>query len=114
MNKQEIFTECLTKMRAQGAPAMEGGSCFYRIGGKGCAIGVLLSDEEVNALGDNNGATVGKLAKHKLLPERLVGDNEFLSRLQLCHDGASSWSNFIEEFERRMKRVAKDYGLEYV
>jgi hypothetical protein len=84
-------------------------ACAYRgEGGRRCAVGWLIPDEEYNPLME--GSSCMWLLDGPFCPRSLRGidgsDAAFLSLLQKAHDA------YIEEaIQERLHRIAEDYGL---
>lgn len=116
MNRQEAFDKAYKGIVAQGRGSSNDWQCLYRgDGGTKCAVGQLLSDEQITRYGIRNSQGVSELAP-ELLDELLPCDSKagvFLSELQDAHDQAT-WCavpNFIEAFKLRAADVAKKYEL---
>lgn len=122
MNKQEIFDECLNKMRAQGKPGMHATkTCAYLAkDGSKCAIGILLTQEQLEKVKDYV-CSVTALPK-EILQERFgdldVKERRFLADLQHAHDAAVTKAEYTDEpwlacFEQNMQDLAQYEGLVY-
>lgn len=82
MQAQEIFDTVTDHLRSQGRRSVnEEGDCMYRgPDGLMCAVGCLLTDDEVEDI--NEGWAVDQI----ILPERLKNHSELLYALQQAHD----------------------------
>lgn len=112
---QRIFEFALRHIREQGRGALNtSGACVYRAqDGAKCAVGAMLSDEDMALFGISEGITVVNYrARFKaIVPARRKLD--LLQSLQEAHDSYASSTNFLPLFETRMKDVAAAYGLKY-
>ena len=95
---QEIADTVVTHLIRQGRQALrENGRCAYRTEtGLSCAVGCLLSDEEVAAIADRGQtSTTLKCLDAGLIPERLSGkaQSDLLAGLQTIHDRADHWDD---------------------
>lgn len=105
--EQEIFDFVARHLSNQGCRSVQtyecGGSCAYRGDCETmCAVGCLLTDEEVTE--DMEGRNVDDIA----LPERLAPFRDLLRQLQQDHDLLDGpWF----EICNRLRSTAKVYGL---
>lgn len=108
-NIQNWFNTAVAGLAVQGfeRSLAEGGSCAFRgVEGRKCAIGHLISDEQLNAL---------KACRWDEPPafnvRREITKNEkedvFLGRLQLCHD----YSVTANSMKENLVALAEDNGL---
>lgn len=118
MTRQEAFNTAYFGVIAQGCASIANEHCLYRgPNGTKCGIGHLLTDEEAKSLDvDTRNNSVDFLLMHGRLPARFSpADKDFYSGLQSAHDRASvgnpSGSLFVLNFQSRMGRLAKAYGL---
>lgn len=119
MSMQTAFDTATAGIIAQGKRSSNGtepgATCLYR-GPEGlkCAVGQLLSDEQIEKHGVPNSAGVHALSRE--LIEEILPDIEyyravdFLSDLQTAHDEARG-NDFIASFTERANQVADAYGL---
>lgn len=99
MTAQEIFDTVSRHLATQGGKSVKNGTdnCQYRgDGGRKCAVGALLTDEEYRPSYDENSVTVWKMAREGLLPTRLAPFEALLDGLQRAHDRAQSGEELIE------------------
>lgn len=123
---QELFTESVTKIIAQGGPSTaeldaDDVVCAYRgVNGRACAVGVILTDDEYQSGMEGMGAR--NLVKCGLLPARLLDHTDLLAALQTAHDNSGfSRANattaseldpaFLSDFTRRARKIAYQRGL---
>lgn len=116
MNRQEAFDKAYKGIVTQGRGSSNDWQCLYRgEGGAKCAVGQLLSDEQLTVHKVRNSQGANSLPP-ALLSELLPDDPKagtFLSELQDAHDQAT-WCavpSFIEAFKLRAADVAKKYKL---
>jgi len=86
---QDFFDEATRRLGAQGYCAVRpSGSCVYRTDeGYGCAIGIMLTEDEIAAISGRNGLVYNIILNHgDELPTLAGYDIEFLSALQRLHD----------------------------
>lgn len=120
---QDIYNRACAGVIAQGVPARaaNGGSCQYRLPYEGgvlkCAIGHVLTDEQIKKYGVQESTNPHRFAP-ELLAELLPGmfrmnAQLFLVELQQCHDmaGVSTTGTFLEGFKKRAYGFARHYGL---
>lgn len=108
VNEQQIFNQVVAHLRKQGVQSINGkGVCAYRgAGGKMCAAGCLIGDDEYTPLMDDNGNgldwEVG--VNRGIFPEEHA---ELIADLQSVHDSLEiNW-------ERGFKRIAEEHNLIY-
>lgn len=117
---QAAFDKSTAALLAQGAKSFGevpnvGSACLYRgPEGRKCAIGHLMSDEQIaffEIKEDTNVWTFPSGLLNQLLPEvdEAIGA-KFLSELQRAHDRASP-STFVADFTRVANEVASCYNL---
>ena len=114
-DNQSVFSFVLNFLREQGGPAFDDqkDECRYRMGGKCCAAGCLIPDEDYNCAMEGEGIEpdlgVNGLA-YKYFEKRGF-DMRLLCSLQSAHDqiAPTKW----ELFERGMKEVATNHELAY-
>lgn len=109
MTKQEAFNIVVKHLAAQNwEKSIIAGSCAYRgQGGKKCAIGALLNDDDVVHEGD---AVFGRWFNPIL--ERLdlgIGGRGFLDCLQSAHDMPCSG----DDMKVQLKSVGRAFRLEW-
>lgn len=112
---QEIFDQSVKGVLAQGVPAVQGGCCQYRTDdGLACAVGMLLSDEDIEYL---NGASDSKfigswgwLVRYGAVPPE---NEKLIAALQRAHDIAAIAPDlFRSDFLYMARKVAKRFNLE--
>jgi hypothetical protein len=112
-SRQEMFDRSVRKVIAQGGRSENHlGRCAYSSPGRRCAIGWLLSLEEIGEVckrGFNTGASVQHLIRQELVGLNLE-EADFLSDLQAAHDNARK-ENFSSSFIEKAARVADRYKL---
>lgn len=117
---QPLFDKAVKGVIAQGGHSIceDENTCAYRgLGGKKCAIGQLLSDEQIELHSIKEGMTPGKFPP-ALIRELLPGIQsgiavQFLEELQNCHDSCAG-SNFIQTFKRVANEMADKWDLKKV
>lgn len=116
MNRQEAFEKAYKGIVAQGCAARSPhGACLYRgPGNTKCAIGHLLTDEQIVKHNIPEGLGASFLPR-SLLEELLPGDigaPMFFGDLQSVHDGAAhAEGKFIDAFNSRAGAFASNYDL---
>lgn len=117
LSKQEIFDTAARFLVKQGCRAMHEESCTYRDAeGRRCAVGALLTDEEIAAIQSNGamGSNAATLFSSDLLPARLatspMRDLQFVSDLQSAHD-MSPDDGFMDEWPDTMRALATEHNL---
>lgn len=115
MNRQEVFDKAYLSIVAQGRRSADLGSCLYRgPSGAKCAVGHLLSDEQIKKYNVVNSESVWDLDRD-LISEILPDDDEaphFLSSLQVVHDTARTPETFVQDFKRKAAGFADRYNLQ--
>jgi hypothetical protein len=123
MTRQEMFNKAYIGVILQGGPAIQytGGPCAYLAAdtGRKCGVGHLLTDVELAEVGSFQGSVYDLQDEWdgisgEPLPVWLHNDDmDFLSDLQLAHDGPRDLdgADYITHFLREMDKVAKHYGL---
>ncbi len=125
MNKQEAFDKAWRGVVKQGRKSRDersgNGECCYKlVDGNGaelrCAVGHLLTDEQLVQLGGQNPSARALAAIFASPIVEGVDRREeqyFLHELQKCHDnvGHLAGPQFIKEFKERMTDLAADCGL---
>jgi hypothetical protein len=116
MAYQKAIDIAVPALLKQGARSMDYtviGLCAYRgFDGKKCAVGWLMTDENYDPAFDGCDGrgwndvleTIGVPIEHQL-------DNGFYNKFQKCHDKARG--GFIPEFTARVKKLCREYNLEY-
>lgn len=128
MTRQEMFDKAYLGVMAQGCASYDTDRqlCMYRgPNGTACGVGQLLDDETAKLFDDQEHSAIRDIVFHatddedgdpelaKRIPAFVFSDVEFLDRLQCAHDSARAQfsSDFAFEFDRRMREVARKYGL---
>lgn len=109
MKAQEIFDHVARHLLTQMAPARKNGNCVYRTsGGRSCAVGCLLTDEEAKAADalNANGSDVWLLEDAGLLPKRIKRSARLLSELQDIHDNEPTYM-----WRAQLLELARERGL---
>jgi hypothetical protein len=131
--QQEIYDFVYNKIIEQGKPSMVvtdrisgATSCAYRgENGCKCAIGHLLTDEDLKDIEKHNKTTyptnhlramtiMDIMTTYLITPSlTLYVDKNtwFISRLQRAHDNYYRFPSFIQLFKEDMKSIAIDYNL---
>lgn len=111
--KQAVFDEIARRVVAQQRAAVgSDGSCVYQApDGARCAVGLLMSDQELGIVAKQNLNSTGIYTLFHRLDLPSDGDQRhFLSELQHCHDLASgadlSGEDFCTAFIKEMRRRA--------
>jgi hypothetical protein len=112
ITEQEIFDQSTLGLIAQGGPskAKDSPRCLYRgPGGRKCAVGILITDEEYKPEMDGDASSVQCLVDNGLLPERLKPHVHLLCVLQDAHDNTltNSWADWKAD----LNEIALDFGL---
>lgn len=110
MEFQEAFNKAYLGVVRQGGIARMsevGGCCYQTSDRKRCAIGHLLSDEQLASVHSEglNTQTISNLVDTGVL-DKSFGD-KFFRKLQRAHDHAMS----LDDFKESMRRLAADYNL---
>ena len=109
---QETFDLVLNAIRQQGQPSIdpEDEGCLYRgPNGLKCPVGHLIPDNLYDSRMEGGSANSDAVAE---VLENLGYNVEFCNKLQEAHDNADN-DDFIYDFNRRMRRIAQFYKLEY-
>lgn len=108
MTRQEMFDKAARGVIAQGGLSVDPNTerCLYIYGKRRCAVGHLLSSEDARKA-DLARSNVGSLVRAGLLQ---ADDKDFLIDLQRAHDACVT-ADFPASFRRRMRAVARQYGL---
>ena len=111
MTNQEAFDRVIIGLKTQNweRSTSEDDCCAYRgEGGRKCAVGLLIKDEEYAPRWDEIGIGVRTLYYYKLLPKSLLEvPPDLLEDLQFFHDKTLS-----DRFEE-LKNIAKKHQLEF-
>lgn len=124
MNRQEAFNITAQALLKQGSPGFEpnsesGEACVYiASNGARCAIGHLLSEEDVRRFERFNEVPLFDL-EYEMLPKMLQDDFKFFLSLQKAHDQSAAMSfiddlrdaDWIKLFKYQMQFVARRYNL---
>lgn len=113
---QELFDKAWHAIHAQGKPAYikETSLCMYRgPDGTSCAFGHLVPEKLRHLLkedrGSDNQLTIPEIASYFDVQD--ISDVSFFRRLQLSHDRAAKYKDFMAEYCALMRDVAKEYDL---
>lgn len=117
MNQQEALNKAVVALRRQGGQCMGwtdvgfgGDTCLYEDSeGRRCAVGWLLTSEELAALRAKNQLHEPLRKVTVPLPSLEGLDTVFLVELQRCHDRCE---DFKADFEYAVAELARKYGLE--
>ena len=111
---QTALNTIVAFMREQGRQSSDSNGCVYRAeDGAKCAVGCLITDEQMRRYFVPNYAAVMHL--NKRLIQELVPDPQaesFLRNMQGAHDRAHT-RTFLADFEAEARDVAERFGLEY-
>lgn len=114
---QEAFDKAVKGIIDQGCRAVsEEGSCVYRgNNGTACAVGQLITDEQLEKYQVDNFGPAGDLPRE--LVREIAGCSEralgLLSSLQRAHDrGVDGVVGFVKGFKQRAIQVAEQFGLD--
>lgn len=118
---QELFDRAVQGILTQGCPSLQNPEgCAYRgVNGSKCAIGHLLTDEQMKEYDIKEGTSPemfpGKLLR-ELLPNMSYCSNlEFLMDLQDVHDKSShsdvDANEFLKNFRMRAGKFAEKWNL---
>ena len=129
MSLQQVFDTMLTRMRAQGEPAINAdGNCKYQMSdGRSCVVGCVMPKEFMQGnMESMNGEQFHALPnKFKAYMTGVVAGGaedagEFYRECQEAHDQAAlpdgipaTGSVWLAHFESNMRRVAKLFDLTY-
>ena len=109
LTAQEIFDTVVQHLASMKEQAVYDDKCSYRTPtGERCAVGVLLSDDEVPHLNGD----VAQLHSRGVLPERLVPHIALLGNLQHVHDDDWSWDNNKRNMYENLTMVSEEFGLD--
>lgn len=107
MSRQEAFDFALDAIEGQGMPGVQNGKCVYAsVSGVKCAIGHMLTPSEALAMLGFSVRSAGDR-----LPERFRDDLNLYEDIQGAHDRAAPRPDFLAEFRRNMRLVAKRHDL---
>jgi hypothetical protein len=121
---QAAFNTATIGVLKQGGPAMSndmynGPACAYRVDGRKCAVGQLLSDEQIAKYGIQPSDVVRNFSQallNELLPDVPTETTRaFLGSLQSAHDNVAleySSGLFSDRFINRVNGLAAQYGLD--
>jgi len=115
---QKAFDTAVNGIIAQGSQSTlsdDATTCAYRgDGGKKCAVGFLISDDQIIDYLIKEGSTPHDFPSDliaEILPGVRTGDaTTFLDELQSVHDNCSSM-NFISDFKSRANEFALKWDL---
>lgn len=117
---QPLFDKAVKGVIEQGAQSIcaDENTCAYRgVDGKKCAVGHILSDEQIEKFGITEGLIPNKFPPaliRELMPGIQTGIAvEFLEELQNCHDSCLKY-NFISVFKRLANEMAEKWNLKKV
>lgn len=124
---QRIYEFALRHRRKQQRPgtiAENSTACAYRgPNGLKCAVGAMLTDEQMQEYGIDNKASVTDGAEEAF--KKLIGADrtgkkfKLLSEIQMAHDRATvdyragGSTAFMAQIERKFEQVAQQFGLTY-
>lgn len=113
---QEVFNTAYHFIVAQGTPAInKSGDCVYDgPNGTTCAAGCLVSEDERRKLPSQlwyEKLATGPIGIVKELPQYSGPHNTLIRCIQIAHDDAAGYRNFVENFRHRMHRLAVKYNL---
>ncbi len=137
MNNQEFFTAALLHCRKQGIASIDNsGNCKYRGPNRlACAVGGILTDEEVQQAEVERGRIEGGVASLVLdyVPRLANVRRDLADSIQAAHDHLMPAPGFIDadatladparygfaerslaNFNTRMREIAKTYGLVFI
>lgn len=114
MTEQEAFNKIMDHLRKLEGRSLDDYHCVY--GGDRCAIGALMTSEEVNKFGDYKGNVTNLLLQMEYVKHDsalMSLDIRFLNDMQVLHDQRKNWcaTGFIGEDAAEF--IAKIYGLVY-
>jgi hypothetical protein len=105
LTAQEVFDTVARHLLRQNVKALDDdGRCRYRTGDTACAVGCLMTDEEVDGL---VGESVIALYDRGRLPRRLWQHVWLLQTLQGVHD-----CRYVAEWRDRLRALAESHGLD--
>ena len=116
MTNQEAFDKMMKHLRSLKGRSFdkEKGHCVYN--GTMCAVGSLMTDEELKEYGDHEGGVPCLLeemeedGKDSVLHDL---NTDFLSQMQVLHDKDYNWSREGFMAEDKAKRIANKFNLTY-
>lgn len=123
---QGAFDKMVSAIKNQGRPSVESSSglCFYRnSNGNKCAIGHLISDDQINKFGIKEKSSVMnfplQLCEELITYPDAIDSRIFLLDMQTAHDTAATMhplnnNLFMNEFLIECKEVAKKWNLKYI
>ncbi len=114
VTKQETFDTVVRGILSQGGPAVDGNVCRYRTGGRKCAAGWLIPDDEYTTELEGPIAYVaGSL--YEIICVRHGHDFDLVRALQRAHDHSvhspSVDADFLVRFRAAAAQVAEALGL---
>lgn len=120
LTEQEIFDASYKGIIAQGGPAFieKPGKCVYRTEkGRGCAVGVLMTDEEIEHIQCSGWQSASLKILLGMMPiERFSDHVTFLRNLQTIHDETAyqthNDASFLTMYRERMQNLAHYHGLQ--
>lgn len=120
MTPQQIFDAAYRGVMQQGrqsmSPGIFGKGCKYRgPNGLKCAVGFLISDQAAKAWDRSPHSSIGAriTSKSKFVEQWMRDNRHLLESIQRAHDNdPEPGETFTQSFDRRMRRIAKDYLLE--
>ncbi len=128
MNKQEAFEKALLGVLRQKRGSIDNGKCAYKLvldDGRElrCAVGHLLTDEQMILAEKNSDFTAAYLAsslerRDIPLDSQITAEPYFLRDLQQTHDAAARSfpggdHEFMETFKESMKYFAERWSLTF-
>lgn len=130
MTPQQIFDKAVNGIRAQGGPSVTfsdaSSSCRYRINGRKCAAGHIITDTEYK---DDMEGRIFRHVVQEYKLDHLMENLELISKLQAAHDRPfdmirqgvgkdpiyprPSDEEFFAKFEASVEDIADYNGLTY-
>lgn len=121
---QELFDRAVQGILTQGCPSflveksygIPSGGCAYRgVNGSKCAIGHLLTDEQIKEYNIKEGSSPEEFPS-KLISEFIPDMSccavlEFMMDLQNMHDKSTSSNDFLKEFRIQADDFAEKWNL---
>jgi len=101
---QAVFDQIVSHLRAQGEPCRDDLCvCWYRKGGKSCAAGCLISDEEYKKEYESKGW-------YSLIREFRITEQhkDLIYEMQVIHDSLST-----DKWEKSFSGAAERFSLIY-
>lgn len=116
ITEQEIFNKVWEHFVVNKAgPSINIGGCAYRgDNGTKCAVGVLLTDEEIKQMElalDRKCGIEGLSVDRLPLPPHLAPHENFLTLLQRVHDGATACATFSDQIKLALEHFAEYHKL---